>query len=141
MGARLNVVFHDGNEAEPTCTIYGHWAGDNPEDAATTLKQFFEAVEAQTTDRRYTDAGYLAARYVVFLADAARYPQNSGILNFLSVGCYRDPQDCSPECIAFLDTSKMNPATNRPMIRFEDKHAAEEAMETAYVVLSQGVTV
>jgi hypothetical protein len=138
MGARLNVVFHSGNEAEPTCTIYGHWAGDNPEDAAQTLKQFFEAVEAQTNDHRYTDAGYLAAKYVVFLAlECGNDPKRP--LDFLSVGCYRDAQDCGPECIAFMDCGNIDPTTKRPTIRFEDEHAETEAMATAYGILGQTV--
>lgn len=47
--------------------IYRHPDG-YPSSMLPDLKQFFEDVKAQTKDTRFTDANYLAAKWVVWLA-------------------------------------------------------------------------
>lgn len=115
MGARLNTVFHHGDKQNPSAVVYGHWAGDNPDDATETLNSFFDAVEKKTTDTRFGDASYLAAKYVVFLAGQYAHDKNKP-LDFLSVGVVRNAQDCGPECIAYVDCSSTN--GSRPTISF-----------------------
>jgi hypothetical protein len=112
MGARLNTVFHDGNRDVPTAVVYGHWAGSNPVDAATTLKGFFEAVEAQTSDRRYNDASYLAAKFVVYLASKG--------LDFLGVGIFTSADDGGPSCIAYVNCETLHSLSHRPTVHFEE---------------------
>lgn len=53
--------------------IYRHSDG-YPEGAGVDIYRFFGDVEAQTADRRFDDASYLAAKYVVWLArEFSRY--------------------------------------------------------------------
>lgn len=130
MGSRLNVVFHEGNEADPTCTIYGHNAGSNPVDAAETLNSFFSALESQTGDRRYDDPGYLAAKFVVYLAGKTVSSKDKP-LDFLSVGCYKTPSDVDASCVAFLHCRDQG---SRPTVRFDGYY---DEIVDAYAILGQ----
>lgn len=47
--------------------IYRHYDG-NPDTARKDLTEFFDAVEAQTTDTRFDEPAYLAAKFVVWQA-------------------------------------------------------------------------
>lgn len=85
--------------------IYRHTDG-YPSGAGADIDRFFAAVEEQTKDTRFTDPNYLAAKYVVFLANEFAWtykpdPQANGWtqvksnqLDFLSVGVVmEDPGD------------------------------------------------
>jgi hypothetical protein len=106
MGARLVVAFCDERKRVEAC-VYDHWAADNRADAQRCLEDFFEAVKAQCADTRFTDAPYLAAKFVVWRAN--RYaaseqkrsanPDEARPLNFLSVGVVTSETACGPEWI------------------------------------------
>lgn len=58
-----------------------------PDQLGLDLLRFFEAVEEQAPhDTRFGDPCYLAARWVVFDAEAHRWQYGNGPLAFLSVG-------------------------------------------------------
>lgn len=103
MGARLIVHFTDGTK--PIASVYDHWGADNPEDAFALIERFYEAVEEQTTDSRYGDPSYLAAKFLVWRAhEYTTGPYRKGtLLDFLSVGIFptgKEPGDV--ECILTL---------------------------------------
>lgn len=60
--------------------VYVHWDG-YPENILPDWERFKEAVKRETTDHRFGDPAYLAAKYVVY---KAREFGNG--LNFLSLG-------------------------------------------------------
>ena len=99
MSTRSTTHFNDGDRTD--AIIYRHTDG-YPEAAGVDLRRFFEAVENDTDDTRFSDPSYLAAKYVVWLADQMHAvngaygepPAKNGKLNFLSVGvCAKDPGD------------------------------------------------
>ena len=65
-------------------TVYKHWDG-YPSEMEPLLERFFDTVEEETQDTRFNDAPYLAARFVVFLANEYRR-EGAGQMDFLSVG-------------------------------------------------------
>lgn len=84
--------------------IYRHTDG-YPTAAAVDIFRFFHDVHSQTADTRFNDASYLAAKYVVWLANQFRGNQ---LLDFLSVGvCSEDPMDI--EYRYTIDCSSMLP--------------------------------
>ena len=96
--------------------VYRHSDG-YPSGAGADIQEFFKAVEAQTTDTRFNEASYLAAKYVVYLAgsfaEMAATDWTTGKigtvkpLNFLSVGVMdADPMDI--EYRYTVDTGKMD---------------------------------
>lgn len=102
--------------------VYRHSDG-YPEGHGADLRQFFDAIEAQTADHRYDDPSYLAAKLVVWLADrfARRYDTATGEwirsepLDFLSVGvCLTDPGDI--EYLYEIDCGVLG-ADGRPEVR------------------------
>lgn len=89
MSTRCNIHFNyaDGTIA---ANVYRHSNG-YPDGVLPDLERFFADVEAQTSDTRFNDASYLAAKFVVW--QAAEYanwrtskPGEVKPLNFLSVG-------------------------------------------------------
>lgn len=74
---------------EKFAAVYRHSDG-MPEVAGVDIRRFLRDVAAHTDDTRYTDPTYLAAKYVVWLANksARRYhPADAkNALDFLSVG-------------------------------------------------------
>jgi hypothetical protein len=69
MSTRCTVHFTSGaGGAHSDAIIYRHSDG-YPESMLPDLADFFDAVMAQTTDHRFGDPSYLAAKYVVWLAD------------------------------------------------------------------------
>ena len=103
MSTRCTIHFHWGDETAPTAIIYRHSDGypDGEHGVPASLERFFEAVEEQTHDTRFSDAGYLAAKYVVWQADQFAYHYNgngertkAAPLDFLSLGVLmEDPDD------------------------------------------------
>jgi hypothetical protein len=94
MSTRCNIHFADAN-GRVEANIYRHSDG-YPEGVLPDLEEFFTAVEAQTSDTRYSDPSYLAAKFVVWqageYAKLAAYNFMTGEqgevkpLDFLSVG-------------------------------------------------------
>jgi hypothetical protein len=86
MSTRAIIRFGYG-KGEPDATIYRHCDGypDGENGVPAGLARFFADVKAQTTDTRFADPAYLAAKYVVWQAGQnARDPAKP--LDFLSVG-------------------------------------------------------
>lgn len=88
--ATITFAYHDGT---PAACIYRHCDG-YPDGLLPDLDAFFAQVEADTDDTRFTDAPYLAAKFVAWQAAQnnafekkyARPGQKCGPLNFLSLG-------------------------------------------------------
>jgi hypothetical protein len=103
MSTRATVHFTYADENKPTAIVYRHSDG-YPEGLGKDLEKFFDAVEAQTSDTRFDDPSYLAAKFVVWQADqyTVKYDRSSpepketkgNMLDFLSVGIVMsDPGD------------------------------------------------
>lgn len=92
MSTRSTTKFAYGPPSDrPEAIVYRHTDG-YPEGMLPDLGEFFEDVENEATDHRYTDPPYLAAKWLVWLARHFASPRGS--LNFLSVGvCQEDPSD------------------------------------------------
>jgi hypothetical protein len=105
MSTRSTTHFIDGpRRTESVAIIYRH-ADGYPEGHGVDLQRFFDDVEAQTRDTRYSDPAYLAAKLVVWLArefaESGEFVGNDYVrtnhanerpLDFLSVGVVqRDP--------------------------------------------------
>lgn len=72
--------------------IYRHYDGF-PSTAGVDIKNFLQQVAVEVNDTRFTDPSYLAAKYVVFLADLFHdggVNNNLSKFNFLSVGIVQD---------------------------------------------------
>ena len=101
MSTRSTTHFTYGDSDKPIAIIYRHSDG-YPEGAGIDLKRFLEEC-SQLPDSRFSDPSYLAAKYVVWLADKfnQRYDFKTGTmtrpasrLEFLSVGVLNsDPGD------------------------------------------------
>jgi hypothetical protein len=85
--------------AQVEARIYRHSDGypDGPSGIAAEFERFFTAVEHDTDDHRYSDAEYLAAKFLVWAVLAAKRaegyawrkanpPKKDGPLNFLGYG-------------------------------------------------------
>lgn len=68
MSTRATIHFCDTGCNKPTAIIYRHGDG-YPDGLGKDLAQFVEDVKAQTQDRRFDDASYLAAKWVVWDAN------------------------------------------------------------------------
>jgi hypothetical protein len=121
MSTRSTTHFIHGNEANPTAIIYRHSDG-YPEAAGVDLRKFLEEC-AKLSDPRFTDPSYLAAKYVVFLADlfnntwdwkTGKEVRYESKLEFLSVGVMSsDPSDIEYRYIVDCGTI----VDGRPVIR------------------------
>lgn len=103
MGTRSTTWFHDANQEEPVAKVYRDSDG-YPESMLPDLEQFFADVEAQTKHARFGDPAYLAAKWVVWLADQFAYSfefvgtgferKKTRMLDFLGVSVVlEDPPD------------------------------------------------
>lgn len=100
MGTRTNIHFMDGERM--VANIYRHYDG-YPEGVLPDLQSFFKEVKDNLPDTRFTDAEYLAAKYVTWQAkkNATKYNGETGkhspadhFLDFLSLGvCIEDHGD------------------------------------------------
>jgi hypothetical protein len=126
MSTRSTTNFGYGMpDGKPDAKVYRHPDG-YPEAMLPDILTFFETVEAETNDPRYTHPSYLAAKWVVFLARMfsrkfCKLPNgeygydesNVGSLDFISVGVVdRDPGDI--EYTYWLDSGNLDPETGRP---------------------------
>lgn len=105
MSTRCTIHFGH-KRGQSTAIVYRHSDG-YPSGMGADFTTFFDAVEAQTNDTRYSDPSYLAAKFVVWLAGefaisgkfvGDEYVSEShrveAPLRFLSVGILdRDPGD------------------------------------------------
>lgn len=97
MSTRCTIKFCDREQGKLVvrAKVYQHHDGypDKEEGMLSKLPRFFEAVEKDTKDTRFSDPQYLAARYLVWaVADsraymmASPYPDKNGPLGFLGYG-------------------------------------------------------
>lgn len=84
MSTRAQISFNSGGQR--SALIYRHSDG-YPEGLGQDLLTFFKEVAGQTSDTRFTDPEYLAAKWVVFDSTSG------GTLNFLGVGICVDLHD------------------------------------------------
>ena len=99
MSTRATVHFQQGGETQ--AIVYRRSDG-YPEGLGKDLKTFFSAVKKQTSDTRFNDPAYLAAKFVVWQASqyARKYHYETQTytpaqpLDFLGVGVVlEDPGD------------------------------------------------
>jgi len=100
MGTRTNIHFMEGERM--VANIYRHFDG-YPEGVLPDLESFFKEVKDNLSDTRFTDAEYLAARYVTWQArqnarefnrETGEYVPKDHFLDFLSLGiCIEDHGD------------------------------------------------
>lgn len=110
MSTRSTMHFLDSEEkdATPEAIVYRHYDG-YPEGAGTDIYRFFQAVEKATSDTRFNDPTYLAAKYVVW--QAGEFGQG---LQFLGVGVMqRDPLDIEYRYV--IECAKLD-ADGRPTV-------------------------
>lgn len=80
MSTRASIHFCDST-GKTVAIVFRHTDG-YPEGLGRDLRDFFAAVEAQTSDTRFSDPSMLAARWVVY---DAQQMARGGNLDFLSV--------------------------------------------------------
>lgn len=83
MSTRCNI--HFDSEYGTAANIYRHCDG-YPADVQADLQKFFDAVESQTSDTRFSDPEYLAAKFVVWEATKDYGFRSGKLLDFLGVG-------------------------------------------------------
>ena len=139
MSTRSTTHFSLGEP--PTAIVYRH-ADGYPSGAGADLLDFLREVQRQTSDTRFGDPSYLAAKYVVFLAerfavdyqwvgDEVTVTPRQNRLDFISVGvCLEDPGDIEyryiVDCATRRDPEDGLPC-GRPSIRVEHRDADEWA--------------
>lgn len=90
MSTRSTTHFIYKDEKDPQAIVYRHTDG-YPSGAGMDILGFLEEV-GKLRDNRFGDPTYLAAKYVVFLANM--FTRGDSKLDFLSVGvCTSDPGD------------------------------------------------
>lgn len=111
--------------------IYKHSDGYTSE-MFPLFGDFFETVEEETNDYRYSDPSYLAAKFVVFLTRMYSGPniwqedRKAGSMDFLSVGiCREDPGDI--EYSYWVDCSDIR--DGRPVVYWTDVYGPREWKE------------
>lgn len=125
MSTRCNIHFTYAGRDEVEANVYRHSDG-YPDGVLPDLEKFFEAVEAQTSDTRFNDPTYLAAKFVVWQAgEYARmgaYNYLTGKtgevkpLDFLSVGVMtRDAGDGE-----YIYTVECGPHPSRPKVTHKE---------------------
>jgi hypothetical protein len=140
MSTRSTTHFISGEHT--AAIIYRHSDG-YPEGHGKDLDRFFDDVEAQTSDRRYTDPSYLAAKLVVWLARefALSFDAERGFvshadtrpLDFISVGIVdSDPADI--EYRYTIDCGQLNDnGAGRPTVTcYEVNGQWDDDVETTY---------
>lgn len=124
MSTRCTINFVEGTHH--VAKIYRHSDGypDGP-GVLGDMEKFFSEVERQTADTRFTDASYLAAKFVVWQAElVARRLERSDLdakkhnLVFLGVGILtKDPSDI--EYTYKVDCAKLNEKTGYPTVTYK----------------------
>jgi len=117
MSTRCNIHFVDYGDI--CANVYRHSDGypDGQHGVLANLQQFFSDVEGQTTDTRFSDAHYLASRFVVWQAMLTAPNFVSRPLDFLGVGIVNaDAGD--GEFIYTVDCMNLKP-DGRPVVTHE----------------------
>lgn len=131
--ATINFGYQDDGKKEVVAKIYHHSDGypDGEHGILAKLQRFFTAVEEQTTDTRFSDPAYLAAKFVVYVAHGnaqTRFRAYNGAtkegepcpLAFLGVGVLQEnPGDIEYEY--FVDCS----GSRRPEVFWREADAEE----------------
>ena len=121
MSTRAHVSFEyengiDKKHLERAALIYCHFDGypEGPHGLGYRIQEFFKEVKKQTSDTRFKDPSYLAARFVVFLAK--QYIQElDKPLSFLGVGvCMKEQSDI--DYLYRINCSKLDPKTGFPEV-------------------------
>jgi hypothetical protein len=116
MSTRCNIHFTYDGDVQSNVYVHSDGYPDGIHGIPARLKEFFAELESQTSDRRYGDPEYLAAKFVVWVAGQyARDPAKP--LEFLSVGvCLRDHAD-----IEFVYTVECGTrgADSRPVVTWK----------------------
>lgn len=112
MGALCVIQICDYNEPEnPEARIYLHWGGETFEEVANTLRTF-ALVNETSPDPRWTDAPYLAARFVAWAIEVhgGRRP-NDHALDISSVGIVNSDEwgDCLGRIVTCFDADWPRP--------------------------------
>lgn len=111
MSTRSTTHFTYGEGSEPVAIVYRHSDG-YPSGAGIDIKKFLKQC-SRLNDSRFDDPSYLAAKYVVFLADMFREPES--MLEFLSVGVVReDPPDIEYRYV--VNCGSLDPANGFPRL-------------------------
>jgi hypothetical protein len=100
--------------------IYCHCDGypEAPHGLGHRIQEFFKEVKKQTNDTRFDCPEYLAAKFVVFLANG--YATKGKPLDFLSVGVSMDEHG-DIEYLYRIDCSKKDPETGFPVVTLETR--------------------
>jgi len=107
MSTRATVHFQE--EGRTVAIVYRH-ADGYPEGLGADLETFFDEVQKNCRDKRFSDPSYLAAKWVVW--DAAQHNgfernPNKSPLEFLGVGiCLEDPGDIEYKYLVACDGDK-----------------------------------
>jgi len=102
-------------DESPQAKVYRHSDG-YPDGILPDIQQFFADVQTQTSDTRFGDPTYLAAKYVVWQAD--QYHREGGMLNFTSVGvCLENPGDLEYEYFVHCSTHDKVPTITYTSVR------------------------
>lgn len=118
--ATINFGYEGDSKKHVVAKIYHHSDGypDGQHGILAKLQRFFTAVEEQTTDTRFDDPSYLAAKFVVFVAAGNREisRQYGGAkegdcpLAFLGVGVLQEnPSDIEYEYFVSCGRSQGRP--------------------------------
>ena len=93
-------------ERKPAAIVYRHYDGM---DLDNDVSEFFADVERATTDTRYGDPSYLAAKFVCW--QMTQYAKgNRALLATLGVGIVQqDPGDIEYRCIVMCKDSSLRP--------------------------------
>ena len=88
MATRSNI--HFDQRGTTYANVYVHYDG-YPENRVPELNEFLADVKAKCKDTRFSDAEYLAAKFIVWYADKVKRDNN---LDFLGIGvCTEDHGD------------------------------------------------
>jgi len=120
MSTRCNIHFGDRRDGVfvTEANVYRHSDGypDSQHGVPASLERFFAAVKEQTSDTRFNDPSYLAAKFVVW--QAGEYASNGKPLDFLSVGIMaRDAGDAA--YIYEVDSNKLD-ANGNPTVIYRE---------------------
>lgn len=117
MSTRSTTHFLDAEGATPTAIIYRHTDG-YPDGAGADIATFLDRV-GKLRDTRFDDPSYLAAKYVVFLAELFHeYEKENGStepMEFLGVGVI----DADPSDIEYR-YDVISGSQRRPLVRAYD---------------------
>ena len=123
MSTRCNVHFTYNGDISSNIYVHSDGYPDGEHGIPALFQRFFADVEEQCDgDTRFEDPEYLAAKFLVWIANDGRprYKEEKTLLNFLGVSpCSQDHGDI--EWVYTVETKKPDPLTNgRPTVTWEE---------------------